>query len=393
MKIYLFPFLIDLVMFLVMLRLADAAGREMQLSNGQTAWLMASFSAVYLVTCLFVGRLLHRGNARRIFVASICLLMGLAIPLFFANTFWTAWALFSTLGIALALAFNSLQTFIRGEAPIGSLGLVISRYTVSWSLGVSCGFLFGGVLKDFGGPLALAGFTLGAGLTILLLVFTHKPRHEEEESSDAVVEEVAPDSRMSPVDARYVVIGWLLCLVGNFSQRPLTTFIPKFHAENNSPAWLAGCLLFTLYFAQAISGYACPRLRPWLYRRGPLLWAQLLIVVALACLWKAPNVLVSFGVLLLLGLLFGLVYFCCVYYVSNDARSSHNVGINEAMVGAGNILGILISEWSMRVWNYPLAYFPVCMALTLLLIGIQWIWLSGKPAQISLQEPESVPGV
>ncbi|HEY0072769.1 MAG TPA: MFS transporter [Abditibacteriaceae bacterium] len=392
MKIYLFPFLIDLVMFLVMLRLADAAGREMKLSNLQISWLMVSFSAVYLVTCLFVGRLLHRGNARRIFVASICLLMGLAIPLFFANTFWMAWALFSLLGIALALAFNSLQTFIRGEAPVGSLGLVISRYTVSWSLGVSCGFLFGGVLKDFGGPLALAGFTVGAGLTILLLVFTHKPT--EHESSDAVVEEAdASNPRVSPVDARYVVIGWLLCLVANFSQRPLTTFIPKFHAENNSPAWLAGCLLFTLYFAQAISGYACPRLRPWLYRRGPLLMVQLLIVVALACLWKAPNVLVSFGVLLLLGLLFGFVYFCCVYYVSNDARSSRNVGINEAMVGAGNILGMLISEWSMRIWNYPLAYFPVCMGLTLLLIGVQWAWLNRQPTRKSLQEPESVASV
>ena len=386
MKIYLFPFLIDLVMFLVMLRLADAAGREMRLSNEQTAWLMASFSAIYLISCLVIGTRLHRGNARRIFVASICLMMALAVPLFFARTFWLAWALFSSLGIALALAFNSLQTFIRGEAPAGSLALVIARYTISWSLGVSCGFLFGGVLKDFGGPVALAGFTVGACLLILLLVFTHTPRNAEDESSDAIVEETAPDSRAGAVDARYVVVGWLLCLMANFSQRPLTTFIPKFHAENNSPAWLAGCLLFTLYFAQAISAYLCPRLRHWLYRSRPLLLLQLLIVFALALLWQAPSVLISFAVLLLLGLLFGFLYFSCVYYVSNDARSSRNVGINEAMVGAGNILGMLISEWVMRMWNYPLAYFPVSMGLTLLLIGVQCIWLHTQPLPKPLQE-------
>jgi predicted MFS family arabinose efflux permease len=381
MKIYLFPFLIDLVTFLVMLRLADAAGREMHLSNAQASWLMASFSAVYFVACLVVGKVLHRGNARRMLIASIWLLMALAVPLFFANRFWTAWALFSLLGVALAMAFNSFQTFMRGEAPAGSLGLAIARYTVSWSLGVSCGFLFGGVLKDFGGPVALAAFTIAACFLILFLVWTHTPRAEEEESSDAMIEEAdSSDSRVRAVDARYVVIGWLLCLMANFSQRPLTTFIPKFHAENNSPAWLAGCLLFTLYFAQTISGYACPRLRPLLYRPLPLLSAQLLIILALALLWQTPNVWISLGVLISLGLLFGFVFFSCVYYVSNDARSSRNVGINESMVGAGNILGMLLSEWAMRVWNYPLAYFPVCMGLTLLVIGVQWAWLKqSKP--------------
>jgi MFS family permease len=239
--------------------------------------------------------------------------------------------------------------------------------------------------------MALAAFTVVACLLILYLVFTHTPRANEEESSDAVIEEAdASDSRVRAVDARYVVIGWLLCLMANFSQRPLTTFIPKFHAENNSPAWLAGGLLFTLYFAQAWSGYSCHRLRRWLYRPGPLLLAQLLIIFALALLWQTPSVWVSLGVLISLGLLFGFVFFSCVYYVSNDARSSRNVGINEAMVGAGNIMGMLLSEWAMRVWNYPLAYFPVCMGLTLLIIGVQWVWLTRPPAQQALQEPESL---
>lgn len=378
MKIYLFPFLIDLVTFLVMLRLADASGREMRLSNQQTSWLMVSFSACYFIGCIVIGRLLHKGNARRILLISIWLLMALSVPLFFATRFWPALGLFSLLGIALALAFNSFQTFMRGETPAGSLSLAIARYTIAWSFGVSCGFLLGGVLKDFGGPVALAGFTIAACLTILVLVVTHDVQGTEHGSSDAVVEEVDPasDSRLRAVDGRYVVIGWLLCLSANFSQRPLTTFIPKFHAEQNSPAWVAGGLLFGCFFAQGLSGYACHRLRHWLYRPWPLLTAQLLIVLALALLWRAPGLLISFGVLLVLGLLFGFVYFSCVYYVSNDVRSSRNVGINEAMVGVGNILGMLISESSMRLWNYPQAYFPVCMALTLLIIGVQWFWLN-----------------
>ena len=378
MKIYLFPFLIDLVLFLVMLRLADAAGREMKLSNLQAALFMVSYSIVYLVACLTIGRVLHRGNARRIFLASILMLMLLAVPLFFTRTFWPTLVLFSVFGIAAALAFNSFQTFMRGEAPPGSLALTIARYTISWSSGIACGVLLGGFLKDFGGPFALAAFTIFACGLILFMSLTHKAQGSEHESSDATVEDVNAEmlsSRLRGVDSRYVMIGWMLCLSANFSQRPLSTFIPKFYAENLSPPWVAGSLLFVMFISQALSGYACRKWRHLLYRPQPLVTAQLLVVLALAVLWLAPSLWISAAMLLILGLLFGFLFFACVFYVSNDARSSHNVGINEAMVGVGTILGMLVSELSMRKLGNPSAYFPACMALTLLMIALQCGWL------------------
>jgi len=184
----------------------------------------------------------------------------------------------------------------------------------------------------------------------------------------------------APVDARYVVVGWLLCLSANFSQRPLTTFIPKFYAENGNPAWVAGFLLFALFIVQAVAGYRCHRLRRWLYRAQPLMLAQALIVVLLTLLWAAPNFLLALVAMAVLGSLYGFVYFSCVYYVSNDARSSRNVGINEAMVGIGNIVGILVSESSMRLFHYQEAYFPVTMIVTLVLLGVQVLWLRGRRA-------------
>ncbi|MBV9467866.1 MAG: hypothetical protein JOZ57_01320, partial [Abitibacteriaceae bacterium] len=92
-------------------------------------------------------------------------------------------------------------------------------------------------------------------------------------------------------------------------------------------------------------------------------------------LWMAPNFITSLFIVLVLGALYGFIYFSCVYYVSNDVRSSRNVGINEAMVGIGNILGMLISESSMRLFHYPEAYFPVCMSVTLVIVAAQWYWL------------------
>lgn len=382
MKIYIFPFLIDLITFLVMLRLADAAGREMHLSNLQTSWFMVSYSACFLVTCLLIGRLLHRHNARPILLVSIVALMVLSVPLFFTATFWPALWLLSVFGVAVACAFNSFQTFMRGEAVAGSLALTIARYTISWSFGIACGFLFGGVLKDIGGPIALAAFSVLACSSIIALVLTHRVSDAEHVSADAVVEEAdgQAEPQARPVDSRYVVIGWMLCVSANFSQRPLTTFIPKFHAENGSSAWVAGFLLFVLLVGQGVSGYHCHKLRRWLYRLQPLVIVQLLLVAALALLWAAPSFWSSLLVVLVLGFLFGFVYFSCVYYVSNDVRSSRNVGINEAMVGGGTILGMLVSELAMRLFRYPEAYFPIGMSVTLLIVLMQWLWLrKGEP--------------
>lgn len=394
MKIYLFPFLIDLMLFLVMLRLSDAAGREMHLTNLQAALFMVSYSVFYLVACLVIGRLLHRDNARTIFLTAIFALMLLAVPLFFTQTFWPTLWIFSFFGVAVAVAFNSFQTFMRGEAPPGSLALTIARYTIAWSLGVSCGVLFGGLLKNFGGPFALAAFTVVACSIILVLGFTHKPQHSENESSDATVEHVDEallSSRLRAVDSRYVMIGWLLCISANFSQRPLTTFIPKFYAENGNAPWLAGSLLFLMFFAQALSGYTCRHKRELLYRAQPLISVQLLIVVALSILWQAPSLWVSAAMLLLLGVLFGFVFFSCVFYVSNDVRSSRNVGINEAMVGLGTILGMAVSESSMRIFDNPTAFFPACIAVIALLTGCQWLWLKRDQPDSAQLKPETIP--
>jgi predicted MFS family arabinose efflux permease len=377
MKIYLFPFIFDFIHFLVFLRVADASGREMHLSDRQAAAFIVVFSLSYLLACPLAGHVLNRRNARAYVLLAVAAIMLLAAPIYFTTTFWPTLILLGFLGVAVAFAFNSFQTFMRGEAPPGSLGLSIARYTFAWSSGISVGSICGGVLKDYGGPWSLAAVTVAACVCVFIMVLTHRARDLEHESADAVVENTHPAT--APVDARYVLIGWILCMNANFNQRPLTTFIPKFYAEQGHPAHLAGFLLCLLFVFQALGGYHARRLRSWLYRPTPLLASQILVVAILALLWKAPNLPTAFAGVMALGSLYGFLYFSCIYYVSNDLQSSRNVGINEAMVGIGNILGVAVSEFSMRFFHNQQAYYPVTMIVTLGLVGFQWWRLRGQP--------------
>ena len=381
MRIYLFPFLIDFVLFLVMLRVSDAAGREMHLSNLQAASFVIAYSLAYLIACPLAGRVLGNGNSRQLLVVSVVALLLCSVPVFFTRTFGPTLWLMVALGVAVAFAFNSLQSFLRGESKHGALSRTIAKYTLSWSMGIACGFLLGGVLLDIGGALSLAAFSILACGAILLMVLTHRTRDSEFVSADGVIEN--PAGGALPVDSRYVVIGWILCVSANFSQRPLTTFIPKLAAEQNNAAWVAGSLLFALYLCQATGGFRSRRWRHLLYRRGPLITVQLLIAGLTAVLWQSPGFMVSLIAMLLLGLAYGFVYFSCVYYVSNDVNSARSVGINEAMVGVGTILGVFVCEAIMRYAGNPDAFYPVTIFAMLAFVTVQWFWL-----KVRAPEPE-----
>src|SRR5690606_14153097 len=96
---------------------------------------------------------------------------------------------------------------------------------------------------------------------------------------------------------------------------------------------------------------------------------------ALMGLWLAPGYAAAVALMALAGTAQGWMFFCSGYYVSNDLRSSRNVGINEAMVGVGNLAGIVAAERVMNLTGRLWAFYPLIVATALALLGMQLIWL------------------
>lgn len=377
MKIFFVPFLLDFLLFFVMLRVADAAGREMQLSNAQTTALLVAWSASYLVVCPFIGRVLNARNTKPILVSAIVTIGVFSVPLLFTNVFSTALILISLLGASAALAFNAFQGLVRNQSPTGGLATTVGRYTFSWSMGISLGYLLGGVFRSLNQPLLLALSVYVSCSALLALVWSFQPDSQAENatSSTRVEENSANANPTSGIDLRYVAVAWTLLLTANFVQRPLTTFIPKFSAQAENPSWMAGVLLATMLLAQAFSGYAMSRKTHWLYRLKPMLLVQVGIIALLGFLWITPGFVVSLLLMACLGLLHGFVYFASVYMASNSAQSARNIGINEMMVGIGNIGGMFFSDGAIRISGFERAFFPAAMILATLVVVWQMWWL------------------
>ncbi len=377
MKIYLVPFLLDFLLFLVQLRLADASGREMRLSNSQATSLLIAFNIGYLVVCPFIGRFLNARTMKPILLCAIALIGALSVPLLSTTTFWPSLVLIGFLGAAAALAFNAFQSLVRGQTPRGGLASTIAKYTVAWSLGVSVGFLLGGVIKSLGDPTLLSVLCIFACAAVFVMIAKQpivESNQSETSSTRCSALRAAP-----PIDARYIAIGWSLCLAANFVQRPLAAFVPKFSAQDGNAPWLAGVLLCTMLFAQAMSGLAMSRKTQWLYQLKSLIFLQIGVIAVLGALWMTRSFALSIVLLACLGVLHGFSFFSAVFYVNNNARSARNVGINETMVAVGNISGMILCERAIALWGNERAFYPTTIAFSVALLGFQLWWLRGAP--------------
>lgn len=403
MTIYLVPFLLDFQLFFVMLRLADASGREMQLSNSQATALLLSFSIGYLVTSPLAGRVLQARSPKPLLLFSIVAIGLCSVPLLFTTTFWPTFLLIGVLGIAAALAFNAFQALVRNQSPDGALAVTVARYTVAWSCGVGSGYIVGGVMRSLVEPFGLAAFCVVACSLLLVLVWYFQTAPTSSTRCETTAESTTAESttpepitvESTPIDARYIAIAWSLIFAANFVQRPLTTFIPKFSAQDGNPSWTAGVLLAAALFTQAAVGFAMQRRTRWLYRRKPLVILQIGLVIVLGLLWMTQAFFASLILMIFLGALHGFTYFASVYIASNSVRSARNIGLNEMMVGVGNVAGMILCDRAIAWLHFERAFYPTTMLFCVLLLAAQMWWLrdSSKPriSPPKISKPETSP--
>ena len=371
-RVNIIPLMIEWLVFLVIFAVMFAAGRR-GMSTQECAWLGGIFQGIYMIASLGLGLIVNRRNARTLLLAGIVVPVMFGVQSLLVTSFWTLVLGMTGLGIGQALFFNAFQAFMRGEAAPGGLGKSIGIYTLAWSLGSGLGPLSSGIVYKLGIYfVALLAVLLGMGLLAVLL--RYKPRSLENPSADELVEQGSEKAR--PVDPAYLLAGWIMIMVVMFVQRPLMTLLPAIGAQTGIAASVMGAILFLHMLVQALFGCWMARFRDTLYRRSPVVLFHAGAVLLFSALWLWPSVAMYFIGLGLLGFYTGFVYFCSVYYACNSGHRSLNVGINEFLVGLGSVLGLLITDWGIRLSGNNSVLFLVCAIAVLAALGLQLAGLS-----------------
>lgn len=375
------PALMDGLLFLTNFAVFYRAG-EQHFTLNQCAWLAGISSFSYMLNSLIAGFALSRSNARLILSVSIVFNIFAVIVCLYAVQFHSMLAGMTLLGISGAFFFNSFQGFIRGESPPGGLMRTIGFYTLSWSMGISFGFISSGCLYRYG-VITLLLLSTALTLFMLIIIVKHKRRPLTDTSSEEHVEEGPCNTRA--INARYVWIGWLMIFTAMFVQKPIMSFFPAISAAAGITPLLASLPLFSHLFIQALSGFEMRKLPRLLYRRSFLMITHLLAAVLFFVVWQRPTLPVCFLVFSLLGVYSGFAYFSCVYYSSNSGNRALNVGINEFLVGLAALAGLFVSEWWMRFTSNTAGMYAVCSVILVISAFAQFLaaWSGRKPVNRS----------
>jgi len=359
----------DWLLFLTTFAVLYRAG-ELHFSLNQCAWLSGISSLFYMLTSLGAGFVVSRRNARLILSSSTAFSVLGVIVCLFAFQFKMMLVGMAMIGIFPAFFFNSFQAFMRGESAPGGLMKTIGIYTLSWSMGTGFGFISSGFFYRYG-AFTLAILSLAIGAAIIIIIFRHKRRPLEEISSEEFVEAGASGARS--VNARYVLVGWIIIFTAMFVQRPLLSFFPSICAAEGISSFMASLPLFIVFAVQALTGMVMAKRHNALYRRAPFVIMQFLAAALFFVVWKKSSLIVCFPMFALLGIYFGFAYFCSVYYSSNSGNRVFNVGINEFLVGTSSVLGLFVSEWWMRHTASAASMYAVCGVMLVLSAVVQFL--------------------
>ncbi len=356
--LYLSPALMDWMVCFVAFAVFYASG-EREAGLQECGWLGILYQVAYMVSSLASGHVITRRNARGLLLASTLVCGAASVGVMCSNAFGPMAAGLLVFGMSVACFFNSFQAVMRGEGAVGSLKTSVALYTLSWCLGAALGTVTAGWLYQRGLPALITAVLLVTAAMIVLLTRPVKQPAESHLDDEPVEHGQRPEY---PVSNAYIAIGWLMIFTVTFVQRPLFTFLPPLFASQGVSSLWASLPLFMHMAVAALFGLTLFRFRDSLYRRTPFFIIQVSGVAALYAMWRWPTYWVCFAMLCLLGIYAGFVYYCAVYYASNSGRRSFNIGVNEALVGSGSVVGIALGDRWMRHSGSVTELYLVCAA-------------------------------
>jgi MFS family permease len=353
--IYLFPALMDLIVsvisFVNPIRVA-----KMGYSASAVAGVGAIWSLVYMFACPVVGARLTPANSSRT-VLLACVAMGVVCALFpFFPGLSGIYMLAALAGLIAALFFPAFQVFMKAADGANSKPIAYSTglYTFAWSFGFALAPFVSGFLMELGTAVGTGAETSGwkycylfAGLCALVaavgfyLVERYNRSRGLPAGADAAGPRGSANGKTGAQEPDLAWLGWISAGAGVIALAVIRGIFPAravvtLHMSDSAQ----GLIAFLLYLTQALTGLALIPQRRWMFSPWAVGVSGTLGVVGACCfgLLTAP-----FGLGLgavLFGTYSGFFFFYFVFHaLSHPVRSAQYVGINEAVVGVGGLIG------------------------------------------------------
>ena len=342
--------------FINAIRLSQQGASATIVANTLTTW-----SLVYLISCLVIGRFVSPVNASRLMVTSMGSLAIISFLFTLVSGIAGVYLLMALAGIATALFFLPFQVYMKAVDAANDKPITYSTglYTFAWSIGFAVGPFVSGFLMELGATtpggqgtgwkyacyFAAGMSALTATVIFVLRDLAQKTRPAGPPALRNSGETKAPPS---PVDYSHqpdlAWLGWISAGVGVIILTFIRAVFPvRGEIDLHLTQSFQGLLFFLLSVAQGLTGLALCRSRFWMYRPSAIsTFGGLGIVGALALGYGHSSLILCAGAILF-GVYAGSFFFYMVFHaLIHPQLSSQYVAINESMVGICTMLGAIL---------------------------------------------------
>ncbi|MCC7490970.1 MAG: MFS transporter [Fimbriimonadaceae bacterium] len=305
--------------------------REFHASQQVIGFLGALPTLCYISTTMLMGGLADRLGRRRMALAGTALMTVCLAGLALCRSPWTMLPLLALRGVGAAMFWPPLASWLSQGTDAASLPRRMAAYNIGWSSGSMLGSVLAGWLYAAWGARAALG--IDAALMLLLVLLTWRlPR-----LSDQVEEPVGPVSSSAAGDRRSA---WLASFAAFFTVNLARALLPQYlRVLLDLDPGTTGALLALLAAVQTAVFVDLGLLHPHL-GAGQLVVPGLLGAALGLGLLALPSIAAACAAMLLLGLNCGITYTASLFHsLHGRADAGRQSGINEAVVGAGGMLG------------------------------------------------------
>jgi MFS family permease len=335
-------------------------------SSTQLALLQTSSTAVYVLSCLYMGRLSDRVS-RSLLARAGCLgALGACLLTAKMGSLNGLYLAVPILGFAASIYWPNVQGAIGAETDPAEMERALGLFNVTWSLGKAAGFAMAGWLAARAGLEVTLFIAASAALPILLFYPGNSGARPARLQGEARVDRAA----YLPMGyvANFIAFGVGTCFQNQFYKYLEDGGLGTIWKRET----FFGLFLGVMFAAQTVMFFVLQRGRGWTYRRGLLYGSQAVVAAASVGITLFRN---DWGILALaplVGLGLGFAYASSIYY-SLHGPSEHGkfAGLHEAVLGAGTFIVPLAGGWlADRTHDLRMPYW-LAAAATVAAIGLE----------------------
>jgi len=302
----------------------------------------------YMLTALTTGTMVSRYGARTMMLVG-GLIFGVGTAACgFAHAPWLLLVAAPLAGAGSGFFWPSLQTYLKVEDP-DETRIRSGIFNVSWTCGILSGVgLSGHAYRVIGPQWSFWGIGALAALVALVIAIEVRSQRPARGSLEAVADpEVPPE-----VGKAFLLMAWVtnfaMWLVGSSA----VTILPRLARGLSFSDGAIGEMVAVVWLGQVVLFGVLATGSWWHYRKSPLIIGLLAAAFSMALFGQGRTATVLVIAAALLGASRAPSHMGSIHYGLNAwGNRDANMGYHEAIIGAGSVVGPVLSGMAADTWG------------------------------------------